>query len=100
MCSRSLGVSLMLVAGVIAGFTTLAAARSANGQSPTGSQERKFVDMLANSPKQYPDSGGQPPEGLTAPVLINQHYFDTINPELGSFAEYWEEISYGGRQRR
>lgn len=57
--------------------------------------ERKFVVMLANSPKQFPGTG-QPPDGLANPENIRQQYFDKIpNNGIDSFAEYWEEISYG-----
>ena len=61
--------------------------------------ERKFMVMLANSPKQYPgpsrDPLGQPTGGLINRKTIGDQYFDKLKPEIGSFAEYWEEISYG-----
>lgn len=61
--------------------------------------ERQYLVMLANSPKHYPGPDreilGQPDTGLVNPELINQQYFDQVNPDIGSFAEYWEEISYG-----
>lgn len=61
--------------------------------------ERKFLVMLANSPKQYPgpdrDPLGQPTGGLINKKLIHDQYFDKLRGDIGSFAEYWEEISYG-----
>jgi len=33
--------------------------------------------------------------GLPNPQQIRNQYFDTINPDINSFAEYWKEISYG-----
>ncbi len=60
---------------------------------------RQFLVILANSPKQYPNPDrvpqGQPEDGLPNPQLIFNQYFDTTSPDIGSFAEYWEEISYG-----
>ncbi len=54
--------------------------------------ERQFFVILANSPKQFTDG---PPE-LVNPQLINRQYFDRISGNgIDSFAEYWEEISYG-----
>ncbi len=56
--------------------------------------ERKFLVTLANSPKQF--GGGLPPGGLLDPNLFLIQYFDkNPNNAIGSFAEYWEEISYG-----
>ena len=64
--------------------------------------ERQFLVILANSPKQYPnpnrDPQGQPPGGLINRQLIHNAYFDKVSPSIGSFAEYWEEISYGDVQ--
>lgn len=61
--------------------------------------ERQFLVILANSPKQYPgperDPLGQPADGLINPQGIHNQYFDRSDPWIGSFAEYWEEISYG-----
>lgn len=56
-------------------------------------EERKFLVILANSPKQYP--GGLPAGGLQNPETIRKAYFDKTDPNIRSFAEYWEEISYG-----
>ncbi len=55
--------------------------------------ERKFLVILATSPKQY--NGGLPPSGLPNPQTIKNQYFDKNNPGIQSLAEYWEEISYG-----
>lgn len=55
-------------------------------------EERKFVVMLANSPKQF---AGAPPT-LVNPQLVREQYFDKIAGNgIDSLAEYWEEISYG-----
>ena len=60
--------------------------------------ERKFLVMLANSPKQYPNPdrvpAGQPTGGLINRKTIHDQYFDKLESDIGSFAEYWEEISY------
>lgn len=62
---------------------------------PLAAAERKFLVILANSPKQFPGTG-QPPEGLPPFSQINNQYFDkTAGNNIQSFAEYWEEISYG-----
>ena len=59
--------------------------------------ERKFVVTLAYSPKAFTADGtaGPPPEGLYNAEEIYKDYFDRINPDIESFVEYWEEISYG-----
>ncbi len=61
--------------------------------------ERQFLVILATSPKQYPnpdrDPLGRPTGGLINRQAIFNQYFDTANDDIGSFAEYWEEISYG-----
>jgi len=66
---------------------------------PAWAGERKFLVILATSPKQYPNPArspqGLPTGGLVNKQLIHNQYFDTTNPFIGSFAEYWEEISYG-----
>ncbi len=59
---------------------------------------RKFAVTLAHSPKSQLDINGQP--GLPAGGLhsvedIRRRYFDRSDDTLDSFAEYWEEISYG-----
>ncbi len=59
---------------------------------------RKFAVMLAHSPKSQLDGTGQPGlpiGGLHSVEDIRKQYFDRLDPELDSFAEYWEEISYG-----
>ncbi|MCH9035230.1 MAG: hypothetical protein IID42_12140, partial [Planctomycetes bacterium] len=61
-------------------------------------EERKFVVMLAHSPKAFTLENGVPklpPGGLPKADIIRKDYFDPDNnPEIDSFAEYWEEISY------
>ncbi len=58
--------------------------------------ERKFIVMLANSPKQFSATGGLPPGGLVDRATIDNAYFEKVaGDSLDSFAEYWEEISYG-----
>ncbi len=54
--------------------------------------ERKFIVMLANSPKQH-GAAQIPAGGLEDPAAISRAYF--AKDGSGSFAEYWEEISYG-----
>jgi PKD repeat protein len=67
--------------------------------SQSRAAERKYLVTLANSPKQYPGPARnprfQPTGGLINKTLIDRQYFDQIDPNIGSFAEYWEEISYG-----
>ena len=86
--ARALAVSLIVAIGILQRFA-----------APAWAGERKFIVMLANSPKEFPGPGRQPPRqptgGLIARRLIDEQYFDKLNPQIGSFAEYWEEISYG-----
>ncbi|MFQ5461194.1 MAG: PKD domain-containing protein [Phycisphaerae bacterium] len=61
------------------------------GLVPSASaEERQFLIMLANSPKQFGD-GVQ----LESQEIIRKQYFDDSDPAIDSFAEFWEEISYG-----
>ncbi len=53
--------------------------------------ERQFVVMLADSPKE----GNAQTTDLINPEVVRKAYFDRIDPAIDSFAEYWEEISYG-----
>lgn len=53
---------------------------------------RQFLVVLARSPKEVQRSG---PRIHPLPQDIQDEYFDLANPQLTSFAEYWEEISYG-----
>lgn len=68
--------------------------------APAWGEERKFVVMLANSPKQFPneDPVGQPYGGLANRDEIEDAYFDRTKLDVDSFAEYWDEISYGDVQ--
>ena len=64
---------------------------------PAG-EHRKFSVMLAHSPKAFVGADGipgLPPAGLFNVTTINKDYFDKLDPDIDSFAEYWEEISYG-----
>ncbi len=56
--------------------------------------ERKFIVMLAHSPKQF--GGNLPPGGLVDRAVIDNAYFK-LDPNDGvdTFVEYWEEVSYG-----
>ena len=60
-------------------------------------EERKFAVMLAHSPKSFTASGqpGLPPGGLENVENVRKDYFE---PNLDSFADYWDEISYGDVQ--
>src|SRR5205085_4368284 len=53
--------------------------------------ERKFVVLLAAPIKSMP----RPLPIMPNPDDIFRHYFDTADPTINSFAEYWQEISYG-----
>ncbi len=61
-------------------------------------EERKFAVMLAHSPKSFETNGqpGVPSGGLPDVTAIDREYFSR-NPvdAIGSFAEYWDEITYG-----
>lgn len=69
------------------------------GVAPSDGAERKFWVALANSPKEFPnpdrDPLGMPSGGLVSFAEVGARYFDHNDPLLGSFAEYWKEISYG-----
>ncbi len=55
--------------------------------------QRGFLVVLATSPKQFQGAG--PPIDLPDAEEIRKQYFDTTaGNDIGSFAEYWEEISY------
>ncbi|MFH1109140.1 MAG: PKD domain-containing protein [Planctomycetota bacterium] len=55
--------------------------------------QRQFLVILANPPKTF--GAPEPPGGLPNPQTFTTAYFDTTNPAVLSFAEYWKEISYG-----
>ncbi len=56
--------------------------------------ERKFIVMLAHSPKQF--GGGPPPGGLVDRAVIDNAYFNSDPGDaVDTFVEYWEEVSYG-----
>ncbi len=79
------------MAGILAASASLAVANRALGE------ERKFAVMLAHSPKSFAPGGspGLPPDGLPSVEAIRKAYFDRSDPSIDSFAEYWQEISYG-----
>ena len=105
---RAVRLAVLLCASCTVGFLL-----------PTGTAqagERQFLVILATSPKDF--GGGQPPEGLVNPELIEREYFDKdfcsvsnniscltdancpsgescLRDGIDSFSEYWEEISYG-----
>lgn len=87
--NRSRFVLLVAMVGVLTG-TLLPRALA---QVESG--ERRFLVMLAVPPKSYP---GWPPSGgnaLPNPNDCWDHYFDRVKPDVESFHEYWNEISYG-----
>jgi PKD repeat protein len=60
--------------------------------------DRRFLVILANSPKQFPHPGAgthEPPGGLESYPFsaVDRAYFNKVSPP-DSFAEFWEEISY------
>jgi hypothetical protein len=65
----------------------------AGGGRPVLGEERKFAVMLAVPRKSMPLS--YPSQPLPNPNDIFDHYFDFNKPGVNSFAEYWNEISYG-----
>lgn len=56
-------------------------------------EERKFVVMLAIPTKSV--EGGIGSLELPNPNDAYDEYFDVTKPSVNSFAEYWQEISYG-----
>ncbi len=61
-------------------------------------EERKFVVMLAHSPKAFVSGGdpGLPPDGLLYENDVEVDYFNPGNdPNVLSFREFWQEVSYG-----
>ncbi len=97
MASRSLAVMFRVVLGTAMlcaiGAPLLSVDRAA-------AEERKFLIFLANMQRSFVATGGLPcqGEGEECPSLedVNRAYF-RINPDdgFGSFAEYWDEVSYG-----
>ena len=62
--------------------------------------QRKFVVLLAVPVKSYPGGWPPNPSDPNSPALANPHgawlqFFDRTDPTIDSFAEYWNEISYG-----
>lgn len=60
----------------------------------TVAQERKFVVMLAAPIKSMRAANVQVGD-LPNTTAIFRRYFDRVDPTIDSFAEYWNEISYG-----
>lgn len=90
---RTHAARLLTLLALVAGATMLL--RSAN---VVAGEQRKFVVMLAHSPKAFAAGGqpGLPPAGLPNINQYKRDYF-LVNPndDVDSFAEYWEEVSYG-----
>ncbi|MHC4090033.1 MAG: PKD domain-containing protein, partial [Planctomycetota bacterium] len=81
--SRHRGVLVLLLAA-----WTMASAL------PAVAADRRFMVVLANPVKTFPS--GVPPAGFSNPAFVDLHYFDTDRTnDIRSFAEYWDEISYG-----
>ncbi|MGD8453615.1 MAG: thrombospondin type 3 repeat-containing protein [Phycisphaerae bacterium] len=59
---------------------------------PASADVRKFTVMMAAPVKSF--ETWPPEEPLPNPDDAYQHYFDRANPDIDSFAEYWDEISY------
>lgn len=75
------------VRGCAAGLLLLAMVPAATAE------ERKFTVLLAVPRKSMPPS--YPSTPLPNPNDIRDHYFDFTKPGVDSFAEYWNEVSYG-----
>jgi hypothetical protein len=88
--STSRALPVFVIASLLCSLLVTEAARAGN---------RIFLVTLANSPKQYAwnqQDPGLPPQGLTSKQVISNAYFlKNPNDGVGSFAEYWEEVSYG-----
>lgn len=64
--------------------------------SRANAEERRFAVKLAHAPKSFTNLlNNEPVGGLTSAETIRRLYFDLADPNTDSFAEYWEEISYG-----
>jgi len=88
--TRKTRVYLLVALACASGFVATSQRASA--------ELRKFAVMLAHSPKAHLDNNdrpGLPDGGLTSVAQIQTAYFDRTNAAVDSFAEYWEEISYG-----
>ena len=84
--SKTLGNVFLLTALVLGALAFISAGKVL-------AEERQFLVVPATSPKQFGNNGGVPADGLENPEAIRQQYFGDNG--LGSYAEYWEEISYG-----
>ncbi|MHC5108482.1 MAG: PKD domain-containing protein [Planctomycetota bacterium] len=82
---RTVGRSILVTTLVVSGMVLATAAK-------VMAEERQFLVMLATSPKQVNDAGGGQ---LQSPEAIRKQYFDRTDDDINSFAEYWEELSYG-----
>ena len=91
-CDRRMsGQRLYGFAVLLAVTASMAVVSAARGET------RKFVVVLAHSPKAFIGAGGpgQPPGGLPNISRFQSDYFDRNDQNVKSFVEYWEEISYG-----
>ena len=86
--------------GRMAAFVALVSAFCALMTQDASASERKFLVMLAHSPKSFTDDNGgvpgPPVEGLLYENDVRIDYFNPDNDaNVKSFREYWEEVSYG-----
>jgi hypothetical protein len=79
-------------AGILLGAVGIVAATLAGMALAQETGQRKFMVMLAVPTKSMP---GWPNVTLPNPQDAWNAYFDQIDPNTNSFAEYWHEISYG-----
>ncbi len=82
---------------ITAAMLSMAATIALCAATAASAEQRKFVIMLAVPSKSVP--GGPSSLQLPNPNDIWDHYFDRVKnsgeTRVDSFAEYWEEISYG-----
>lgn len=83
--------------GLLPMASLLAAVPCAWLVSTAHAEERKFVVILADPPKDHPGAAVPLPNRSE----VNDYYFDKTKngqnggPRIDSFAEWWEEVSYG-----
>ncbi|HOW73601.1 MAG TPA: thrombospondin type 3 repeat-containing protein [Phycisphaerae bacterium] len=78
----------MLTNARVSTFLVLSSIATLCGPTGADADQRKFGVMLATAPK-----SAQPP--LPNPDDVWNQYFNIVDPTVGSFAQYWNEISYG-----
>ncbi len=92
---RTRTTRMLTLSALVAGATLLLPTNLAHGE------QRQFAVMLAHPPKSFRVGGepSLPPGGLPNINDFRNLFFDpTNNPFIESFAEYWEEVSYGDVQ--